>query len=95
MLYALDRADITYILIGGVACVMHGVEQTTYDTDVLPALDEQNLARLLAALGSLDAGVFVDEARLEMESGDLWETESLRRGAAGIHYEAGSAPPPS
>jgi hypothetical protein len=85
VLKALDDAGVSYILIGGVACVMHGAEQTTYDTDVLPALDEANLARLLVALEAVDAGIFVDEKRLQFETGDLWETESLRRGADGLH----------
>ena len=85
VLRALDGAGVRYILIGGVACVMHGAEQTTYDTDVLPSLDAENLDRLLVALESLGAAVFVDPKRMEMEAGDLWETESLRRGGAGLH----------
>jgi hypothetical protein len=85
ILRALDEAGVEYILIGGVACVIHGVEQTTYDTDLLPSLDPDNLERLIAALEGLDAGVLVDAQRMRLEAGDLWETESLRRGGQGLH----------
>ena len=81
---ALDDAGVDYVLIGGVACIAHGAEQLTFDTDILPSLDPRNLERLLTALRSLGAGVFVDEARLAVEAGDLWETVSLRRGADGL-----------
>ncbi len=81
---ALHAAAVDYVLIGGVACVVHGVEQLTFDTDILPALDPANLERLLRALESLRAGIFVDPGRLEMEAGELWEAASLRRGGAGL-----------
>lgn len=84
VLRALDDARVDYVLIGGVACIAHGAEQLTFDTDILPSLEPENLERLLAALASLGAGVFVDDARLAIEAGELWETESLRRGAAGL-----------
>lgn len=84
VLRALDDAGVDYVLIGGVACIAHGAEQLTFDTDILPALNPENLDRLLSALASLGAGVFVDAARLAMEAGELWETVSLRRGAVGL-----------
>jgi hypothetical protein len=84
VLRALDAAGVLYVLIGGVACIAHGAEQLTFDTDILPALEPDNLDRLLAALAALGAGILVDEERLAMEAGDLWETVSLRRGAAGL-----------
>lgn len=85
LLRALDAASVRYVLIGGVACVIHGAEQTTYDTDLLPALDAANLDRLLAALEGLHAAVLVDPRRLEFEDGEPWELEVLRRGSAGMH----------
>ncbi|MEY2419590.1 MAG: hypothetical protein QOG90_2270 [Actinomycetota bacterium] len=84
VLRALDVARVDYVLIGGVACIAHGAEQLTFDTDILPSLDPDNLDRLLGALESLGAGIFVDDARLAMEAGELWETISLRGGGAGL-----------
>ena len=84
ILQALDAAGVAYVLIGGVACVALGVEQTTYDADVLPDLDPTNLARLLDALSALGAAVFVEERRMEFEAGEPWEVASLRRGADGL-----------
>ena len=84
ILRALNDGGVSYVLIGGVACIMHGAEQTTFDADVLPELNVQNLQRLLTALGSLNAGVLVDAARMDLEDGAPWETESLRRGEGAL-----------
>ncbi len=84
ILRALDTAAVAYVLIGGVACIALGVEQVTYDADVLPALEPDNLQRLLHALNLLDASLFVDEQRMRFEDGEPWEVTSLRRGVAGL-----------
>jgi len=84
ILRALGDAGVRYVLIGGVASIVHGAEQTTYDADLLPALDSENLGRLLEVLASLRAGVLVDESRLAMEAGELWETAVLRSGPDGL-----------
>ncbi len=84
ILRALDDAGVAYVLIGGTACIIHGAEQTTMDTDVLPALDDDNLRRLLSALDALGAAVLVDARRLELEAGEPWEVQSLRRGPDGF-----------
>ncbi|MBI2705951.1 MAG: hypothetical protein HYX32_11780 [Actinobacteria bacterium] len=65
---ALDRRGVQYLLVGGVACRLHGAERRTEDIDVLPKDDDKNLARLAAALKDLDAflrvgGLSDDEAR--------------------------------
>lgn len=84
VLRALTEAGVDYVLIGGVACLVHGASRVTIDADVVPALDAKNLARLLGALASLDAALFVDDKRLQFEAGDVWETDSLRRGPDGF-----------
>ncbi len=84
LLRALDDAAVQYVLIGGVACLVHGASRVTVDADIVPALDDENLRRLLNALASVNAHVLVDEQRLKFEAGDVWETMSLRRGAEGL-----------
>ncbi len=81
---ALSDAGVNYVLIGGVACIVHGASRVTVDADVVPALDAENLTRLLGALASLEAAVFVDEQRMQFEAGEVWETTSLRRGPDGL-----------
>ncbi|HVV35286.1 MAG TPA: hypothetical protein VHC63_01700 [Acidimicrobiales bacterium] len=84
ILRAFTDAGADFVLIGGIAGVVHGAERETFDADFLPCLELENLERVLAALGALNAGIFVTSARLAMEAGELWETESLRRGAVGL-----------
>lgn len=51
----LDRHGVRYVLIGGLAAVLHGSPLLTIDADICPARDVDNLARLAAALDELDA----------------------------------------
>lgn len=52
---ALDRARVTYIVIGGLARVLQGTDELTGGVDVVPAMREENLRRLDLALGELNA----------------------------------------
>jgi hypothetical protein len=51
----LNAHDVEYVLIGGLACVLHGAPIGTVDVDITPARTEPNLTRLAAALRALDA----------------------------------------
>jgi len=79
-----DAHGVSYVLIGGIACLMHGASRVTVDTDVVAATDRENLARLFAALRDLDAAVLVSEHRMAMEDGDPWEVDTLRRGPGAL-----------
>ncbi len=50
LLGALDRNGVDFVIIGGVAGLVHGSSYPTYDLDVVYARDKANLARLVAAL---------------------------------------------
>lgn len=60
LLAALDRHGVTYVLIGGMAAVVHGSPFPTEDVDITPASTADNLRRLSAALRDLDARVRVE-----------------------------------
>jgi len=47
--------DVKYVVIGGIASVLHGVPRATFDLDILIEATPENTRRLLAAL--LDAGL--------------------------------------
>lgn len=51
----LAEHEVEYVLIGGLAAVLHGSPAMTNDADIVPEHDEENLARLSGALRSLDA----------------------------------------
>jgi hypothetical protein len=46
---------VEYVLIGGLAAVLHGSPLPTLDADICPASDRENLERLADALGDLEA----------------------------------------
>lgn len=53
VLAALNGAEVRYLVVGGVAVVLHGHLRTTADLDLVVALDERNAARAIGALESL------------------------------------------
>jgi hypothetical protein len=58
----LDRHGVHYVLIGGLAAVLHGSPLLTSDADICPARDPDNLIRLAAALDDLDARIRAGDA---------------------------------
>lgn len=57
MLSALAEEEVRFVLIGGMAAVLHGDVGVTVDLDVVPDRDAENLERLARALGSLGARI--------------------------------------
>ncbi len=47
--------EVDYVLVGGLAAVLHGSTAMTNDADICPAGDPENLDRLAEALRDLDA----------------------------------------
>lgn len=43
----LSEASVKYVVCGGVACVLQGVERTTYDLDIAVELNENNLKKVI------------------------------------------------
>jgi hypothetical protein len=52
---SLSRHDVRYLVIGGIAVVLHGVPRATFDLDILIDTTADNAGRLLRALE--DAGL--------------------------------------
>ena len=50
-----QRHDVKYVVIGGIAAILHGVPRATFDLDILIEAAPENAQRLLEAL--LDAGL--------------------------------------
>jgi hypothetical protein len=51
----LNEAEVDYLVIGGIAAVLHGVPRATFDLDLLIRATPDNATRLLGAL--LKAGI--------------------------------------
>lgn len=55
LLQVLRRHDVRFVVVGGIAAIAQGSPIPTYDLDVTPARDRENLERLALALRELDA----------------------------------------
>jgi hypothetical protein len=53
--------DVEYVLVGGLAGVLHGSSAMTNDADILPSKEPGNLDRLAHALRALDARIRVPD----------------------------------
>jgi hypothetical protein len=53
ILDALERHQVAYIVIGGLARVLHGTDEVTRGADITPAIRPSNLRRLQTALDDL------------------------------------------
>lgn len=53
---SLQRHDVRYVVIGGIASVLYGVPRVTFDLDILIDAETRNAARLIDALASAGLG---------------------------------------
>jgi len=74
VLAALSRAEVRFLVVGGVACVLNGLVRTTEDVDVLVDAEPENVRRLLAALATIGEG----HAR-ELQVADFTDEEGAIR----------------
>ena len=53
LLKRLNDHGVKYVLVGGMACVIHGSQMVTQDVDICASLTPENLSGLLAALAGV------------------------------------------
>jgi predicted nucleotidyltransferase len=76
LIQTLADGRVGFILIGGVAATIHGSARLTRDVDVVYARTDENLARLVAALGPLSPYLRGAPPGLPFS----FDVETLRRG---------------
>jgi hypothetical protein len=59
----LERHEVRYVLVGGVAAILHGAPHVTTDVDVVPEEGRDNLERLSASPESHRACLSTTPAR--------------------------------
>jgi len=59
ILAVLERHGVRYVLVGGLAAILHGATHVTTDADIVPEEGRDNLERLSAALRDLNARIRV------------------------------------
>ncbi len=57
-----SRNGVAYVVVGGLAAVLHGSPLATFDVDVCPSRDPGNLERLAKALREMDAKIRTADA---------------------------------
>lgn len=84
LLQALVENAVDFVLVGGLAGLLHGSAYPTFDLDIVYARDRQNISRLTAALqqigaslrgASADLPFVLDERTIENGSNFSFETE--------------------
>ncbi|MGS5086093.1 DUF6036 family nucleotidyltransferase [Hydrogenophaga sp. A37] len=80
---ALNRHQVGYVLIGGLAVALHGVERNTMDVDVCVVVTPDNLARLAAAARELKL-----QPMLPVSLSALEDIETLKRWHTERHLQA-------
>lgn len=53
LLATLVRADVDFVVIGGVAAILHGATHSTHDLDIAAPIDDENVRRLWKVVGDL------------------------------------------
>lgn len=53
----LNRYHVRYVVVGGEACILHGLTRTTEDIDVFIDREVKNVEKTLDALGKLPLGI--------------------------------------
>lgn len=76
LLHALGKADVEYLVIGGLAATIHGSARLTQDVDICYARAPRNLDRLVAALKPLKPYLRGAPPGLPFE----WSAATLSRG---------------
>lgn len=82
LLTALVAAEIEFIVVGGMAAVLHGAPITTHDLDIVHRREPANVRKLLELLGSLNAGQRGDPRRLPPTESALLGDGQLTLGTA-------------
>lgn len=76
LIAALDRGDVDFIVIGGLAAIAHGSPRLTVDVDVVYARTDDNFDRIVSALKPLEPYLRGAPAGLPFE----WSARTLRSG---------------
>jgi hypothetical protein len=75
---ALNRADVRYLVVGGLAVVAHGYFRTTADLDLVIGLEESNIIKGLRALEAIGYRMAIPvtvEAFADASNREQWRRE--------------------
>jgi hypothetical protein len=76
LLQTLHRAGVEFILVGGMAAIVHGAARLTFDLDIVYKRSPDNYPRLVAALANIDPYLRGAPPGLPFR----WDAETIARG---------------
>ena len=85
LIAALVTEGVEFVVIGGMAGVLHGAPVVTKDLDIVHRRTPENVARLLVLLRSIDARLRADSRRIQ-------PTESMLTGRGHVLLDTSSGP---
>ncbi len=75
LLRILIEHEVEFIVVGGVSAVLQGAPVATFDLDIVHRRTPENIARLLAALRTLDARYRIQDDRVIVPNCSFLESE--------------------
>ena len=79
---SLNRHDVRYVVIGGIAAVLHGVPRATFDLDLLIEPSPDNAERLVAALLEANLGTAALTSPREILANEITVSVNVQRAAS-------------
>lgn len=76
LLPALVRAELDFIIVGGIAAILHGSARATYDVDLVYSREQQNIDRLASSLAPLHP--YLRNAPPDLPFS--WDAKTIRNG---------------
>ena len=77
ILASLERHEVEYVVVGGLAAVLHGAPVLTLDIDALVRVSEANATRLLAVFAEIEARYRAHTAVIRPELADIMSGRHL------------------
>jgi hypothetical protein len=81
MLVTLTAAGVEFVVGGGVACVLHGVERVTLDLDIAVEMTATNLDRLVNAVERLRLQPRIPVSLVDLADPDFVRSMVIEKGA--------------
>lgn len=92
LLRELAEAEVKFVVCGGVACVLHGVERSTYDLDIAVDMKENNLKHVIDIAKKFDLYPRIPEPVENLLSEEKRKIWVKNKGAFVYTFISGSSP---
>lgn len=92
LLGELSNSSVKFVVCGGIACVLHGIDRTTLDLDVSVSMDEENLRKVVEVCRKFDLHPRITEpveSLFDVEKRNKWVKD---KGALVYTFVSGSSP---